>query len=540
MSRRGLVVALLCGLLGLGLGAVVAYAAQPAHPTGGTPQPMAAVSPSVPIDVHRRRSTTAATSPTPHCSPDLPLPPEPHDRQRPGHWTYHVPQGWGLLRSAPSACPPPVRPTTRSRREQVDRADEIRFRPPDEPTRRLQPAGPDPRQHPVRPSTRRSPPRSSGSATAAELRACFHSTPLGRCTSTTATSIRPPPLQLLPVVRGARADQRDPRDVGRRARGRRTGAEGAVQPVRRQRRRHGRAHQPPKGRTERRATVRARRGSAPSRGRAARSARSSLRTCTHSSVLALTWTARSMMTAPPGQPVEVTVSDGSPPGALCSGLPGVVQPGCCGSVGRAAGPPAGARRRRPGRDVCQSGRSPTDSADSLNVESRGQPARERHVPRPRARHGHRQDAVVVGERLRVVACRATTANPADRRRPPAAPAPGPRPATGGASLRRRPAPGGRRRRRRSDGLLPGWVSSASSGSQRVGEGADAGVAERLAQGGHEGRYVGPPLVAVGREPASYDVLGGLRERSLGRRQRRRRARGRRRRTASRGRTAGGR
>lgn len=51
MSMRGLVVALLCGVLGLGIGVVVAQAAQPGSHEGGDARPVAAVSPSVPSDV---------------------------------------------------------------------------------------------------------------------------------------------------------------------------------------------------------------------------------------------------------------------------------------------------------------------------------------------------------------------------------------------------------------------------------------------------------------------------------------------------------
>src|SRR5262245_24557812 len=50
MSRRGLLVALLCGVLGIGLGMIAAYAAQPTSSTDGTANPISAVNPSVPVD----------------------------------------------------------------------------------------------------------------------------------------------------------------------------------------------------------------------------------------------------------------------------------------------------------------------------------------------------------------------------------------------------------------------------------------------------------------------------------------------------------
>jgi hypothetical protein len=136
MSMRGLVVALLCGLLGLGGGALVAYVVQPHTHDAGSPRPVAAVSPSVPIDPTSSR-TFATDIPFPTLSTDLALP-------RPGHrihndlatWSYHVPQGWTAygVCTAPPTGPPckfaddePVPPT------QVDKQTQVRFRPPGEP-----------------------------------------------------------------------------------------------------------------------------------------------------------------------------------------------------------------------------------------------------------------------------------------------------------------------------------------------------------------------------------------------------------------------
>jgi hypothetical protein len=51
LSWRSLAVAVLCGLLGLAGGAVVAYAVQPRPSSAGTADPVPALSPSVPVDV---------------------------------------------------------------------------------------------------------------------------------------------------------------------------------------------------------------------------------------------------------------------------------------------------------------------------------------------------------------------------------------------------------------------------------------------------------------------------------------------------------
>ena len=94
MRVRGLLVALLCGLIGLGAGAVVAYAVSPhTSELRSAASPVPAASPSVPIDV----------TPTPSVAPDINYP-----ALQPGlalpvvhsigndiaSWTYHVPFGW--------------------------------------------------------------------------------------------------------------------------------------------------------------------------------------------------------------------------------------------------------------------------------------------------------------------------------------------------------------------------------------------------------------------------------------------------------------
>jgi hypothetical protein len=132
MSRRGLVAALLCGLIGLGLGAVVAYAVEPATTNGGTPQPVAAVSPSLPVDVptpqHYHRDI-----PYPPLEPGLPLD-FPHTISNDlAHWAYHVPQGWQAYWVCSVTCPPGRYLDLPMAEKEINKADEIRFRPPDEP-----------------------------------------------------------------------------------------------------------------------------------------------------------------------------------------------------------------------------------------------------------------------------------------------------------------------------------------------------------------------------------------------------------------------
>ena len=129
-------VALLCGVLGLGLGAIAAYAAQPTPPSNTSANPLSAVSPSVPIDPQPSASPYA---------PDIKFPP-----LRPGvamasvhtisndlaQWTYHVPLGWQAywVCSVLSSCPPDVFVDTPMAEKVVNKAQEVRFRPPQEPT----------------------------------------------------------------------------------------------------------------------------------------------------------------------------------------------------------------------------------------------------------------------------------------------------------------------------------------------------------------------------------------------------------------------
>jgi hypothetical protein len=136
MSTRGLLVALLCGVLGLAGGAVVAYVAQPHTSYGNDATPLLGVSPSVPID-EPSKSSYRPDIDYPPLSPDLALPPPVHTIGNDlATWTYHVPQGWQAYAvcSTVGECTPPMTTDTRLTPEQADRQPEVRFRPPDEPT----------------------------------------------------------------------------------------------------------------------------------------------------------------------------------------------------------------------------------------------------------------------------------------------------------------------------------------------------------------------------------------------------------------------
>jgi len=135
MSRRVLLVALLCGVLGVGLGMIVAYAGQPHTAYSDDTHPMSAVSPSVPIDepTHRpyHQDIDYQT-----LEPGLALPVTHTISNTLARWSYHVPQGWQpyWVCSSSGSCPPDVASDQPMTVKQVDRAQEVRFRPPDEPT----------------------------------------------------------------------------------------------------------------------------------------------------------------------------------------------------------------------------------------------------------------------------------------------------------------------------------------------------------------------------------------------------------------------
>jgi hypothetical protein len=135
MSRRGLLVALLCGLLGVGLGVIVAYASEPRTSYSHDSHPMSAVSPSVPIDVkHHKPYATDIAYPT--LEPGLALPTVHTIGNELAHWTYHVPQDWQAYAVCGPGdnCRPPIAADTRLNPQQVDHQLEVRFRPGGEPS----------------------------------------------------------------------------------------------------------------------------------------------------------------------------------------------------------------------------------------------------------------------------------------------------------------------------------------------------------------------------------------------------------------------
>jgi hypothetical protein len=133
MSRRGLVVALLCGLLGLAGGVVVAYVVQPRPSYGGSATPVPAESPSVPIDPVTQ-SSHAPDIGYASLQPGLPLPVKHLMSNSLARWRYHVPQGWTAYAVCqPVACPPPTVTDSVFPPAKIDRQTQVRFRPADEP-----------------------------------------------------------------------------------------------------------------------------------------------------------------------------------------------------------------------------------------------------------------------------------------------------------------------------------------------------------------------------------------------------------------------
>jgi hypothetical protein len=128
MSVRGLVVALLCGLLGLAGGAAVAYLVQPdpAYVRAAS-SPIPAQSPSVPGE-----STSPSRAPDidyPRLEPGLTLPTEHWIGNDIASWLYHVPFGWTAVTVCSTvpctevAVPP----------RQINQQQQVRFRPTGEP-----------------------------------------------------------------------------------------------------------------------------------------------------------------------------------------------------------------------------------------------------------------------------------------------------------------------------------------------------------------------------------------------------------------------
>jgi hypothetical protein len=107
---------------------------QPGTHDAGSPRPVAAVSPSVPINITKSRKPYATDIPYPTLSPDLPLQ-QVHTLEGPlAAWTYHVPQGWTAYAACPPAPAPCKIPTdTVLKPGQVDKQHQVVFRPSGEP-----------------------------------------------------------------------------------------------------------------------------------------------------------------------------------------------------------------------------------------------------------------------------------------------------------------------------------------------------------------------------------------------------------------------
>jgi hypothetical protein len=135
MSVRGLVVALLCGLLGLAGGAAVAYAVQPRTSYSDTASPIPAVSPSLPINV-RHVKPYAQDIDYPPLEPGFTLPVVHTFTNDLAQWTFHVPDGWqaSAVCGQPEPCAPPLVDNEPIPPRQIDKATQARFRPVGEPS----------------------------------------------------------------------------------------------------------------------------------------------------------------------------------------------------------------------------------------------------------------------------------------------------------------------------------------------------------------------------------------------------------------------
>lgn len=135
MGVRGLVVALLCGLLGLAGGAAVAYTVQPRTSYSETASPVPAASPSLPIDV-KTVKPYAPDIDYPPLRPGLTLPVVHAFTNDLARWTFHVPEDWQAYAvcGQPAPCQPPLVNNAPLRPGQVDGTTQARFRPIGEPT----------------------------------------------------------------------------------------------------------------------------------------------------------------------------------------------------------------------------------------------------------------------------------------------------------------------------------------------------------------------------------------------------------------------
>jgi hypothetical protein len=115
---------------------IAAFAATPPTSSGGTANPISAVSPSVPIDESPSQKPYAPDIKFPALRPGLPLQAVHTISNDLARWTYHVPLGWRpyWVCSTASLCPPDAYVDKPMAAKVVNKAPEVRFRPPKEPS----------------------------------------------------------------------------------------------------------------------------------------------------------------------------------------------------------------------------------------------------------------------------------------------------------------------------------------------------------------------------------------------------------------------
>jgi hypothetical protein len=128
------VAALLSGVIGLGLGMIAAFAAQPSLSQGGTAIPISAADPSVPLNISPSPSPYAKDITFPALQPGLALNTVHTMSNGLARWTYHVPFGWQAYWVCSSTCPANAYPDKPMAAGVVNKAQEVRFRPPKEPS----------------------------------------------------------------------------------------------------------------------------------------------------------------------------------------------------------------------------------------------------------------------------------------------------------------------------------------------------------------------------------------------------------------------
>lgn len=121
---RVLGILLLATLVGVGGGLGAGYLRQPQAASGGTATPVPAVSPSVPVDPPATVAPYDPDIPYPALTPELAF-----GRQRMGNsvqaWIVPFPKGWQAYSVPDNQAVP---------RKERSAYDELRYRPPDEPT----------------------------------------------------------------------------------------------------------------------------------------------------------------------------------------------------------------------------------------------------------------------------------------------------------------------------------------------------------------------------------------------------------------------